>query len=156
MCRYGTHLLLLLLLASLSAGCDSTVSDPIRVLVPREVGSSQYTTMESGLKYYDFKTGDGEEATDTSRVRVHYAAWLTNDQLISSSHNSSKPLSVDLGAGTVVLGWVEGLPGMREGGERQLVVPPSLAYGDEGVPEAGIPPDATIIYEIELLAVERP
>lgn len=148
-------MLLLALLAGFAIGCDSNVEPPpITILVPREVAANAYVTTESGLKYYDFATGDGEEADSTHRVTVHYAGWLENEILVGSSYSLGMPLTVHLVSGAVIDGWVEGIAGMREGGERQLVVPPELAYGDAGFRDAGIPSNATLIYEIELLDTE--
>ena len=74
--------------------------------------------------------------------------------LIASSYSSNAPLTINLYSDAVIEGWTEGIPGMREGGERQLVVPPELAYGETGFREAGIPPNATLVYEIELISIE--
>jgi peptidylprolyl isomerase len=86
-------------------------------------------------------------------VTVDYALWLDNGTLIESSILSGRPFSFILGEGTVIPGWDEGLVGMRVGGDRQLVVPPSLAYGEEGAPTSGIPPEATLVFEVILLEV---
>ncbi len=149
------QLLLLAVLAGIAAGCDFTDDPPpVRILVPREVDVNAYTTTDSGLQYYDFVIGDGQEADSTHRVKVHYAGWLSNERLVGSSYPSDAPLIINLSSDAVIEGWTEGIPGMREGGERQLVVPPELAYGEAGFREAGIPPNATLIYEIELISIE--
>lgn len=150
------QLLLLAVLAGIAAsGCDFTDDPPpVRILVPRDVDMSAYTTTDSGLQYYDFVIGDGQEADSTHRVRVHYAGWLTDDRLVASSYSANAPLIINLDSDAVIEGWIEGIPGMREGGERQLVVPPELAYGETGFREAGIPPNATLIYEIALISIE--
>lgn len=149
------QLLLLVVLAGIVAGCEfSEDPPPVRILVPREVDVSRYITTESGLQYYDFVIGDGQKADSTDRVKVHYAGWLSNERLIGSSYPTDLPIIINLASDAVVEGWTEGIPGMREGGERQLVVPPELAYGEEGFEQAGIPPNATLIYEIELLSIE--
>ena len=149
------QLLLLVILAGIAAGCEfSEDPPPVRILVPREVDVSRYITTESGLQYYDFVIGDGQEADSTDRVKVHYAGWLSNERLIGSSYLTDLPITINLASDAVVEGWTEGIPGMREGGERQLVVPPELAYGETGFEQAGIPPNATLIYEIELVSIE--
>ena len=150
------QLLLLAVLAGIAAsGCEfSEDPPPVRVLVPREVDASRYTTTESGLQYYDFVIGDGQEADSTHRVKVHYAGWLTNERLVGSSYLSDVPITISLYSDAVIEGWTEGIPGMREGGERQLIVPPELAYGEAGFEQARIPPNATLIYEIELISIE--
>lgn len=142
-------------LAFVLTSCDTTEPETRRILIPREVQSSQYTTTESGLKYYDFIVGEGAEAGEDSRVTVNFAAWLSDQSLLSNTFDGDNPLTVDLASENIVEGWSEGVPGMRVGGQRQLVVPPSLAYGEDGYPEGGIPANATITYEIELLEVEE-
>lgn len=154
MIRCGQHILLALVLAGLTVGCDTADPAPITIVVPREVPNSDYTTTESGLKYFDFETGEGAEAEDSSRVRLHYVAWLQNGRLLASTYSTEDPVEVDLSSDSIIQGWIEGVPGMRPGGERQLVVPPDLAYGADGFPQAGIPPNSTLIYEIELMSVE--
>ena len=152
---YARRILLLAILAGGASGCDTNEDPPpTSILVPREVAANAYATTDSGLKYYDFAVGDGEEADSTHRVTVHYAGWLENENLVGSSYALGAPLTIRLASDNVIEGWVEGIPGMREGGERQLVVPPELAYGEAGFPDASIPPNATLIYEIELLDTE--
>ncbi len=152
--RLVIRFVLILVVAGLAAACDTTESESVEILIPREVQSSQYTETDSGLMYFDFEIGGGDEAGDSSQVEVHVAAWLTNQTLISSTFENEDPLSLDLGSETVVVGLAEGIRGMKVGGERQLLVPPELAFGDEGVPQAGIPGGATLIYEIELISVD--
>ena len=148
-------MLLFAVLAGVASGCDvNEPPPPVNILVPREVADNAYATTDSGLKYYDFAVGDGEQADSTDRVTVHYAGWLENENLVGSSYALDQPLTISLASDAVIAGWVEGIPGMREGGERQLVIPPELAYGEAGFQQAGIPPNATLIYEIELLDTE--
>lgn len=154
--RSGACLFLALLMGGLAGGCDTSDPEPVEILVPREVGESDYTETDTGLWFYDFTTGTGAEADSSSQVAVHFAAWLTNSRLLSSTFDSEDPIPVDLRSSNVLAGFAEGITGMRVGGERQLVVPPSLAYGDEGRPASGIPSNATIIYEIELMSVDAP
>ena len=150
------QLLLLAVLAGIAASsCDFTDEPPpVNILVPREVDEGQYTTTDSGLQYYDFVIGDGQEADSTHSVTVHYAGWLADERLVGTSYLTNAPITITLGSDTIINGWSEGIPGMREGGERQLVVPPELGYGEDGFDGAGIPANATLIYEIELLSIE--
>lgn len=151
------QLLLLAVLAGVVAGCDTGINEeppPVLVLLPREVEEDEYTTTESGLQYHDFVIGDGEEADSTHRVIVHYAGWLTDARLIGTSYLTNTPIAINLGSDDIIDGWNEGIPGMREGGERQLLIPPELGYGEAGFDGAGIPSNATLIYEIELLSIE--
>jgi peptidylprolyl isomerase len=109
-------------------------------------------TTESGLQYYDLQKGEGPAPQNGQEVSVHYTGWLEDGTKFDSSLDRGQPFSFVLGAGQVIRGWDEGVATMKVGGKRQLVIPPELAYGDRG---AGgiIPPDATLIFEVELLAV---
>jgi len=121
--------------------------------------SPGYTTTESGLKYIDLVEGQGEEAVSGMTVSVHYTGWLAEDgakgKKFDSSRDRGEPFKVSLGAGRVIRGWEEGLQGMKVGGQRQLIIPPELGYGARG---AGglIPPNATLIFDIELIEVVKP
>jgi len=106
----------------------------------------------SGLQYWDVQKGSGVEAIKGSAVTVHYTGWLTNGKRFDSSLDRSQPFQFKLGAGRVIRGWDEGVAGMRVGGKRQLRIPPQLAYGARGASNA-IPPNSTLIFDVELLAV---
>lgn len=112
------------------------------------------TRTASGLYYRDLAEGTGEPAQRGEHVVVHYTGWLPNGQQFDSSRERDEPFDFTLGAGQVITGWDEGVAGMREGGRRQLVIPPDLAYGDRG---AGfvIPPRSTLVFDVELLEVRR-
>lgn len=107
----------------------------------------------SGLQYWDIKVGTGQEAKEGSHVRVHYTGWLTSGKKFDSSVDAGKPFDFRIGNGDVIKGWEEGVTGMKVGGKRQLRIPPNLAYGKEGYPGA-IPPNATLIFDIQLLGVQ--
>ena len=109
---------------------------------------------DDGLQYWDIRVGNGETAKEGSRVRVHYTGWLTNGKKFDSSVDAGKPFDFTIGNGEVIKGWEEGLVGMRVGGKRQLRIPPALGYGAEGAPGA-IPPNATLIFDIQLLGVQQ-
>jgi FKBP-type peptidyl-prolyl cis-trans isomerase len=108
---------------------------------------------ESGLRFEDVRCGTGAEATDGSTLSVHYVGRLQNGERFDSS-SEGEPFQFALGAGQVIQGWDEGLLGMKVGGTRRLTVPPELAFGEEGAPPL-IPPNATLVFDIELVDVEE-
>jgi FKBP-type peptidyl-prolyl cis-trans isomerase len=108
----------------------------------------------SGLIYWDIRVGNGEAAKEGSHVRVHYTGWLTNGKKFDSSVDAGKPFDFTIGNGEVIKGWEEGVAGMRVGGKRQLRIPPDLGYGAEGTPGGPIPPNATLIFDVQLLGVQ--
>jgi FKBP-type peptidyl-prolyl cis-trans isomerase FkpA len=105
------------------------------------------------LKYEELKEGNGAEAKKDDQVEVHYTGWLTDGTKFDSSVDRKMPFSFKLGAGKVIKGWDEGVVGMKVGGKRKLTIPPELAYGKRGFPGA-IPPDATLVFEVELLKIK--
>lgn len=107
---------------------------------------------DSGLKYEDTATGEGEAAAGGQRVSVHYTGWLENGTKFDSSKDRNEPFSFILGKGQVIRGWDEGVTGMRVGGTRRLTIPPQLAYGSHGA-GAVIPPNATLVFEVDLLEI---
>lgn len=113
---------------------------------------------ESGLQYIDEKIGEGETARRGHFVNVHYSGWLfENGQKgakFDSSRDRNEPFGFSLGAGMVIRGWDEGVAGMQVGGQRTLIIPPDLGYGRYGAGGV-IPPNATLIFEVELLEVRK-
>ena len=114
------------------------------------------TTTPSGLQYEDTVPGTGETAQKGQNVSVHYTGWLYNGGVKGAKFDSSKdrndPFEFGLGAGMVIKGWDEGVQGMQVGGTRLLVIPPQLGYGARGAGGV-IPPNATLMFEVELLGV---
>ncbi|MEY4563435.1 MAG: hypothetical protein RLZZ618_2712 [Pseudomonadota bacterium] len=113
-------------------------------------------TTASGLQYEDTTPGTGAEAKAGQHVTVHYTGWLYNDGVKGAKFDSSKdrndPFQFSLGAGMVIKGWDEGVQGMKIGGTRLLVIPAELGYGARGAGGV-IPPNATLMFEVELLGV---
>jgi FKBP-type peptidyl-prolyl cis-trans isomerase FkpA len=117
------------------------------------------TTTPSGLQYEDIVVGSGAEATAGARVKVHYTGWLHDPaapnqrgRKFDSSKDRGDPFAFPLGAGHVIRGWDEGVQGMKIGGTRVLTIPAELGYGARGAGGV-IPPNATLVFEVDLLAV---
>lgn len=107
---------------------------------------------DSGLKYEDLLEGEGDVAAAGATVKVHYTGWLSSGQKFDSSLDRNAPFSFPLGGGRVIRGWDEGVQGMKVGGRRKLTIPPQLGYGSSGAGGV-IPPNATLVFEVELLEV---
>jgi len=106
----------------------------------------------AGLVIDEVAAGTGAVATAGSRVKVHYTGTLTDGKKFDSSLDRGKPFEFVLGRGQVIKGWDEGVAGMKVGGKRKLTIPPELGYGAKGFPGA-IPPNATLVFDVELLGV---
>ncbi len=113
---------------------------------------SEESTTASGLKITDLEPGQGHEARAGQTVEVHYTGWLENGTKFDSSLDRRQPFRFRLGGGEVIRGWDEGVAGMKVGGKRKLVIPAALGYGARGAGGV-IPPNATLVFEVELLGV---
>jgi peptidylprolyl isomerase len=120
---------------------------------PTQVEEASYVTTDTGLKYYDLKEGSGNTPQARQIVVVHYTGWLEDGKMFDSSLSRGQPFEFPIGAGQVIPGWDEGVASMKVGGKRQLVIPSELAYRERGV-EGAIPPNATLIFEVELLDIK--
>ena len=113
-------------------------------------------TTPSGLQYEDTAVGSGAEAKPGQHVQVHYTGWLYDNEQQGAKFDSSRdrndPFAFSLGAGMVIMGWDEGVAGMKIGGRRTLIIPPQLGYGARGAGGV-IPPNATLKFDVELLEV---
>lgn len=111
-------------------------------------------TTSSGLKYQDITVGKGASPKNGQNVSVHYTGWLTNGTKFDSSVDRGTPFQFVLGQGNVIKGWDEGVLTMKIGGKRKLIIPAKLGYGDAGTPGGPIPPNATLMFDVELLGVQ--
>ncbi|HVZ89568.1 MAG TPA: FKBP-type peptidyl-prolyl cis-trans isomerase [Polyangia bacterium] len=101
----------------------------------------------------EVKVGEGATATKGKTVSVHYTGRLTDGTKFDSSYDRGQPIDFPLGAGVVIKGWDQGIDGMKVGGKRKLTIPPDLAYGARGTPGGPIPPNATLVFDVELVGV---
>jgi FKBP-type peptidyl-prolyl cis-trans isomerase len=108
--------------------------------------------MSDELIVEDIAVGEGETAETGKTVSVHYTGWLENGSKFDSSKDRNEPFDFPLGRGHVIKGWDQGVAGMKTGGVRRLTIPPHLGYGARGAGGV-IPPNATLVFEVELLAV---
>lgn len=127
---------------------DGPVGSPV---APTEIAEGDFTVTESGLMYYDMEEGTGDVAQPGQQVTVHYTGWLEDGAKFDSSLDRGDPFVFGLGQGGVIPGWDEGVAGMKPGGKRQLVIPSELGYGERGAGNGLIPPNATLVFEVELL-----
>lgn len=111
------------------------------------------TTTPSGLVIEEVTVGEGDAAAAGQNVTVHYTGWLTDGKKFDSSKDRDDPFEFPLGGGRVIKGWDEGVQGMKVGGTRKLTIPPALGYGARGAGGV-IPPNATLVFEVELLAID--
>lgn len=121
---------------------------------PPPAGGSVSTPikMENGLQIQDLKVGTGVEVRLGQSLTMHYSGTLTDGTKFDSSYDRGEPFQFVLGAGQVIKGWDLGVQGMKVGGKRKLIIPSSLGYGEKGI--GPIPPNATLVFEVELLAVQ--
>jgi peptidylprolyl isomerase len=177
-----TGLAALMLVAGLSAAdttdvkkeaqaVEKTVSAPVKIKADTAKAgmtakvAAKKTTMEkwveskTGLKTMDVKVGTGAEAKAGMTVSMHYTGWLwetgAKGKKFDSSVDRNEPFQFALGAGQVIKGWDEGIAGMKEGGKRTLLIPPTLGYGARDVGNGLIPPSSTLLFEVEFLKVVK-
>jgi FKBP-type peptidyl-prolyl cis-trans isomerase len=129
--------------ASPSAGTSATAAS----------AASNVVTTSSGLKYEVLREGNGPVAKAGQTVSVHYTGWLTDGTKFDSSVDRGQPFSFALGAGQVIKGWDEGVAGMKVGEKRKLTIPSDLGYGQRGAGNV-IPPNATLVFDVELLGIQ--
>jgi FKBP-type peptidyl-prolyl cis-trans isomerase len=115
--------------------------------------NSMKTENVTELQIEDLTVGTGEEATSGDTVEVNYTGMLTDGTVFDASEKHGKTFSFTVGAGNVIEGWDEGVPGMKVGGTRKLTIPSDMAYGDSGIPGV-IPGGATLVFEVELVSIQ--
>jgi FKBP-type peptidyl-prolyl cis-trans isomerase len=160
MIKYGVVIFAVLALAAIAF--TQTAKKPTKIVhtrpntkAPTKVTGDGVKT-DSGLQYWDIVVGTGKVAKEGDGVRVHYTGWLTNGKKFDSSVDAGRPFTFVLGNGEVIKGWDEGVAGMKVGGKRQLHIPPDLGYGESGTPDGTIPPNSTLIFEVQLLSIQEP
>lgn len=117
-----------------------------------EANMNNTITTADGLQIQDLVIGEGQEAKSGDTVTVNYSGTLTNGVKFDSSYDRSQPFTTQIGVGQVIKGWDEGIVGMKVGGKRKLIIQPSLGYGSQDL--GTIPPNSTLIFEVELLGVK--
>ena len=116
--------------------------------------TTEIYSQSSNLQIIDMKIGNGKEAKKGNNLKVHYTGWLSsNNKKFDSSLDRKQPFEFKLGRDQVISGWNRGILGMKEGGKRKLIIPPELGYGENGSGNS-IPPNSTLIFEVELLEVD--
>jgi len=143
-------LLIYIGVSSINKGSEPEVSEQAESM-SKKTGSGVNDVME--LVKEDIKVGEGDEAVAGKSVTVHYTGTLENGTKFDSSKDRGEPFKFSLGTGEVIKGWDNGVAGMKVGGVRKLTIPPELGYGERGA-GAVIPPNAVLIFEVELLGVE--
>jgi FKBP-type peptidyl-prolyl cis-trans isomerase len=147
-----------LLAAQTTSKTEKSAPAPKAAATPKPSGPTKVTgqpqTTASGVEYWDIQVGTGKTAVAGKKLSMHYTGWLTDGKQFDSSRgHRGEPFQFTLGQGQVIKGWDEGVAGMKVGGKRQLKIPPSAGYGASGAGKV-IPPNATLIFDVELLEVK--
>ena len=139
-----------------NVGLNPTISvTPLPTPTPTPE-ANKIIKMENGLQIEDLKVGTGPEAKAGDTISVNYIGALENGAVFDASEKHGGPATFQIGVGQLIKGWDQGIPGMRVGGKRKLIVPPSLGYGSQNVGNGLIPPNSTLVFEVELMAVQAP
>jgi FKBP-type peptidyl-prolyl cis-trans isomerase FkpA len=147
-----TRFLWMMVALCAAVGCDEPIPEPERSPDAKEPPASTVSIPDT-LKMEDLKVGDGPVADWGDKVKVHYTGWLLKTNLKFDSSVGKEPFEFTIGNGDVIKGWDKGVFGMKVGGKRKLTIPAKLGYGEQGSPPK-IPPNAPLVFDIELLEVE--
>ncbi len=152
MSSYKKYFVFILLVVLIGSGALIWIRQKKTSIPAATINEPSQNKMDE-LKIEDEKIGTGETAATGKKVTVNYSGTLTDGKKFDSSYDRGIPFSFNLGAGEVIQGWDKGIAGMKVGGKRKLTIPPELGYGARGA-GSDIPPNATLIFEVELLKVE--
>jgi peptidylprolyl isomerase len=139
---------------STSGATNNSTSSTDLAGKPNKKNGTKVVTTPSGLKYEEIKVGTGTQPKKGQVIKVHYTGTLENGTKFDSSRDRGQPFEFNIGAGQVIPGWDEGLSTMKVGGRRKLIIPSKLGYGPGGTPDGTIPPNATLIFDVELLGIK--
>lgn len=145
------------MLSDKSDSKDVAEEAPVSTSSPSDTGEVEEASpsaQATELVIEDVVEGDGDVVKSGDTVEMHYTGWLLDGTKFDSSIDRGQPFETVIGVGQVIKGWDEGVPGMRVGGTRKLTIPPNMAYGARGAGDI-IPPNATLVFEIELLSIRR-
>jgi len=144
----------LVVVAVLTAMCSVSAMAGQDQAAKGKTAAAKTVTTASGLKYTDVKVGSGASPVKGKQVKVHYTGTLENGKKFDSSVDRKEPFTFVIGVGQVIAGWDEGVMGMKVGGKRKLIIPSKLGYGARGA-GPDIPPNATLLFDVELLDVAK-
>lgn len=156
--KFLTLISLIAFLSSFCIACFAEEEDKVETTKKETADKGpkvgETVTLDGGLKYVLLKQGNGAVAKKGDTIKVHYTGTLEDGTKFDSSLDPDRqPLEIQLGAGQVIKGWDNGIPGMKVGEKRKLIIPSALAYGERGIGK--IPPNSTLIFEVELLEVKK-
>ena len=138
---------------SIPSPTNGIINNNVPSVTAVPINMNDIKTMPDGLKIYDEAVGTGKEVKSEDTVTVNYVGYLENGTKFDSSYDRNSPLTIQIGVGQVIKGWDEGIVGMKVGGKRRLMIPSRLGYGASGA-GSSIPPNANLVFDVELLSVK--
>jgi FKBP-type peptidyl-prolyl cis-trans isomerase len=118
-------------------------------------GMFEWQDFENDIQLHDLEVGEGDEVLKGDNITAHYTLWDDDGEMLQSSLESGQPFSSGIGVGRLIKGWDVAVPGMKAGGKRLLIIPGDMAYGSSPRPGSGIKPNATLVFELQILETER-